>query len=292
MRIYQKPKYHERRWRKLVEPLVPKDGTDRTFLDLGCNAGFYMLKAEKLGYKTLGVEGEARGFKGTIEQAPKHLNVIYGDINYYRPHAAYLTALLCVHYHQTPEQIEALFHKLSYTTGNMLIMGRHEVEPKWGIKTRPDKKFLMEKIGGGWKLLETRSWKKFYTVLVKNTRLTEMDVDELYENTRRYVAKTPKLNRKLWTFVPAFEDFVRKSIEDINFDPTDGDFMKYLKTRRFRYKLGRCWIYKSMIQEIQKSGIKAPLSVVNGRIFDGYHRMIILRELGIKRVLVRARGQA
>jgi len=289
MRIYQKPKYHEQRWKNLVEPLIDKDGKDRTFLDLGCNAGFYMLKAEGLGYKTIGVEGETRGFRGTIEQAPEHLNIIRGDINYYRPHAAYLTAMLCVHYHQTPEQIEALFHNLSYTTCNLLVMGRHEVKPKWGIKTRPDKKYLMEKLGGGWKLLGERSWKKFYTVLVRNPRFQEVSVDDLYEKTREYVSKTPKLNRKLYTFVPAFEDFVRRAIEDINFNPEGCDFMKYLKTRRFRYKLGRCWVYKVMIEEIRKSGIQTPLTTVNGRIFDGYHRMIILRELGIKRVMVRAK---
>jgi len=41
-RVYQKPENHEKRWQLLLEPLVPNDGRDRLFLDLGCNAGFYM----------------------------------------------------------------------------------------------------------------------------------------------------------------------------------------------------------------------------------------------------------
>ena len=56
MKIYQNPRYHQWRWNELVGPLVPKDGQDRSLLDLGCNAGFYMQKAEKLGYRTTGVE--------------------------------------------------------------------------------------------------------------------------------------------------------------------------------------------------------------------------------------------
>jgi len=291
MRIYQKPKYHERRWRELVEPLVPKDGADRTFLDLGCNAGFYMLKAEKLGYKTIGVEGEKKGFNGAISQAPKHLNIIYDDINYHKPQLSYLANLCCVHYHLTREQIESLFLKLWYRAANVLIMGRHEVKPKWGIKTRPDKKFLLETLGKGWKLVGERTFKKFYTVIVRNPTLREMDVDELYENTRSYVAKTPKLRRKLRTFFPAFEDFVRRSIDDSDYNPARSDFVKYLKNRRLKYRLGRCWGYKVMIEEIKKSGIQSPLTVVDGRIFDGYHRMIILRELGMKRVIVRNAGK-
>ena len=69
VKVYQKRKYHERRWRTFLEPLVPADGKDRTFLDLGCNAGFYMTKAEKLGYRAIGLERDA----DYIGQAPPGL---------------------------------------------------------------------------------------------------------------------------------------------------------------------------------------------------------------------------
>ena len=72
MRVYQNPRRHTKRWETLVEPLVPKDGKDRRFLDLGCNAGFYMTKAEELGYKAIGVEQEPF----YINRAPKDLNII------------------------------------------------------------------------------------------------------------------------------------------------------------------------------------------------------------------------
>ena len=42
---------HERRWRTFVKPLLPlEDGTDRTFIELGCNAGFYLRKMKDRGY--------------------------------------------------------------------------------------------------------------------------------------------------------------------------------------------------------------------------------------------------
>ena len=109
MKTYQIDKYHEWRWQNLVAPLIEKDGSDRVLLDLGCNAGWYMQKAQKLGYRTMGVECD----KEYIDQAPHKLEITQADINYHRPHCAYLTLLLCVHYHQTAEQVEALFHNLT-----------------------------------------------------------------------------------------------------------------------------------------------------------------------------------
>ncbi len=167
MKIYQKPRYHEWRWTELVEPLVPKDGEGRMLLDLGCNAGFYMRKAQKMGYKTIGVEKDP----DYISQAPKNLDIIKADVNYHKTHCAYLTLLACVHYHQSDEQVEALFHNLMYSTAYLLVMGRH----KGKVKSRPGQNHLMKKLRG-WKLIDSKQAKAFYTVLVKNPRYAELNV--------------------------------------------------------------------------------------------------------------------
>jgi SAM-dependent methyltransferase len=272
MKVYQKPRYHQWRWNELVGPLVNQDGRDRMFLDLGCNAGFYMQKALKLGYKTIGVEKDP----GYLAQVPEDLDVIKGDINYYKPHCAYLTLLACVHYHQSDEQVEALFHNLLYSTAYLLVMGRH----RGRVKSKPNKKHLLKKLNG-WPIVDYREAKAFYTVLFKNPRYEELSVDELYNSTKKYVSKIPNFV----DFIPSFEDFVKKTIDDIDFDPSSCDFMKYLKHRRFKYQLGRCWIYKVMIKELQSKGLHTALWIRDGHILDGFHRLIILRELGIKRVI-------
>ena len=274
MKIYQKPRYHEWRWQQLVKPLVPKDGQDRMFLDLGCNAGWYMRKAQRLGYKTIGVERDS----DYLSQAPKSLDIIHGDVNFYKPHCAYLTLLACVHYHQSNEQVEALFHNLMYSTAYLLVMGRH----KGRVKSIPNRDHPMKKLRG-WKLIDSREAKAFYTVLVKNPWYEELSVDDLYDATCKYVSTLSNFVN----FVPSFEDFVRRTLDNQDFDPSDCEFMDYLKHRRFRYPLGRCWIYKVMIDEIKKRGIHTALQVKYNRIKDGYHRLIILREIGIKRVVCR-----
>ncbi len=274
MKVYQKPRYHEWRWKELVGPLIPKDGKDRSLLDLGCNAGFYMQKAEKLGYRTLGVEKD----QNYLSQAPEHLKIIKADINYYKPGCNFLTLAACVHYHQSDEQVEGLFHNMLYSTVYLLAMGRH----KGRVKSRPDRNHLMRKLRG-WKLIDSREAKAFYTVLVKNPRYAELNVEGLYIMTKEYVSKI----KGFVDFVPSFEDFVRRALDDINFNPVDSKFMEYLKHRRFKYPLGRCWIYKVMIEELKNRGIHTALQVQNNRIKDGYHRLIILRELGVKRVVCR-----
>lgn len=274
MKIYQKPRYHEKRWKELIQPLVNPDGEDRLFQDLGCNAGFYMRKAERLGYKTIGVEID----QDYIAQAPIGLNIIHGDINTYKPIPAYLTLAACIHYHQTDEQVEALFHNLMYATVNLIVMGRH----KGRVTSRPDFEHLMKKLSG-WKLLDKRVLGPFYSVLVKNPRYEELEIEDLYNATKEYVSGIAGFV----DFVPAFEDFVRKVLSGEEFDSEKTEFVRHLKQRRLRYPLGRCWIYKVMVEDIIKNGLHTALKVRDGHIVDGYHRLVVLRELGAKRVVCR-----
>ena len=277
-KIYQVDKYHEWRWQKLVAPLVDKDGTDRMLLDMGCNAGWYMRKAQKLGYKTLGVEYD----QDYIDQAPEGLEIIKADVNWYQPHCAYLTLLLCVHYHQTPEQVEALFHNLTYSTAYLIVMGRNNVNGR--VVSNPKVDHLL-KVLGGWDVIDQRGERAFYTVLLKNRRYQELDVEELFQATRAFTLTVKGFD----DFVPAFQDFVRRTLADFNWDASDSQFMDYLKRRRFPYKLGRCWLYKKMIKELQEHGPHTALKVKGNRIEDGYHRLVVLRELGVKRVVCRVR---
>jgi len=275
---YQIDKFHQWRWQNLVGPLVEKDGTDRMLLDLGCNAGWYMQKAQKLGYRTLGVEYD----KEYIDQAPAGLEITQADINYIRPHCAYLTLLLCVHYHQSREQAEALFHNLTYSTAYLLVMGRTNVDGRTRISSR--KEHLMPMVGA-WDVAGERKKRQFYTVLLKNRRYQELDVEGLFQRTRDFTLTVKGFD----DFVPAFQDFVRRTLADFEWDASDSQFMDYLKRRRFPHKLGRCWLYKKMIKELQEHGPHTALKVKGDRIEDGYHRLVVLRELGVKRVVCRVR---
>ena len=304
MKVYQNPIQHEKRWDQLVGPLVPKDGKDRLFLDLGCNAGFYMVKAEELGYRAFGVERE----QGFIDQAPKGLNITKGDINTYRVYksergstfrrktgerivlnetpAAYITLLANVLYHQTDAQVESILRHLMYSSAYLLIMGRHKGS---NVTSRPDRdhlgRILDRKV---WKIENETSTKKFYAVLAKNYSVEERSVADLYRQAVTYSIG----NGGHHDFFEPFADFVRRVITDDDKPDDKTAYWQYLRSRKFRYRHGLCFWYRHMVEEaIANGGILTALDCLDGRVLDGHHRLVIAKELGIKRLIVRQRQE-
>lgn len=276
MKVYQKPEKHEKRWAQLIEPLVPTDGKDRLFLDLGCNAGFYMQKAQKLGYRAVGVEKNP----GFIAQAPADLEIVREDVTTYQPPASYLTLLACVHYHQEPAQVEAILHQLFYSTANLLVMGRH----KGKVTSRPDRKHLMRLLKG-WDWEMARETDKFYTVRVKNRMVAEFNVEELYAST---VEHTKKVGGHTDFFEP-FAEFVHRVARGDKQEYEKTQFWAYLRKRGLRYRHGLCFWYQHLIEQAMKKGIDSMLINKGPVVIDGHHRLVIARELGIKRLISRSK---
>jgi len=268
---YQKPENHNKRWRQIVEPLIPKDGKDRLFVDLGCNAGFYMQKTKELGYNTVGVEKD----EDYLGYADKSLNIVKMDINDFEFPANYITFLACVHYHQSEAQIEAIIHKAMYRSAHIVFMGRH----RGRTKTNPRKHPLMRKLRK-WDVLEETENDHFYGLRVKNRYVFEMDTLELCEQTQRQ-----RLREGHPEFPEAFGEFCKKVINKEPIDYGSTDFVKHLILRKRLYPLGRCWIYEKMVEDIQKNGIREPIIIKNDFVANGHHRLIIAKELGISRVI-------
>ena len=271
-----KPGYHKWRHSRHIGPFIDPDGRDRLFYDLGANAGYHMREAEKLGYKAKGVDIDPQ----SVALSPD-LDLVQGDVNYITPLPAHTTLLSCVHYHQSPEQAEALLHNVSYTSAYVIVMGRHKGEPR----SNPTKLHLINNILHGYDVVGEKESRIFYSVLLKSKRALEYEVEELYQATREFTSKMPASEYDDW--VPAFEEFVRCSLNDMEYDATGSAWMDYLNRRRIRRRLARCWEYKKIIQSIQKEGLLSPIKTRKGRVTDGMHRLVILRELGGTRVICR-----
>jgi hypothetical protein len=271
-----KPGYHRWRHRRHIAPFIDSDGRDRLFYDLGANAGYHMRQAAALGYRVKGIDIDPR----SVALSPD-LDIEQGDVNYLEPLPAHTTLLSCVHYHQTTEQANALFHALSYSTVYLIVMGRHKGEPK----SNPTKQHLIRRHLYGYDPVDERDSRFFYSVLLKNRRCNEFEVDDLYQATREFTATLAAGEYDDW--VPTFEEFVRRSLDDMDYDATGSAWMDYLRRRKLSHKIGRCWMYKRLIQDIQKHGLRAALKVSGNRISDGMHRLIIWKELGGTRVVCR-----
>ena len=276
-KVYQHKELHEIRWKELIEPLFNKDGKNKTFFDIGCNEGFYMQKAIACGYRAIGIELEPF----YINRADKNLNIIQGDINYHNFTCYNLVLMANVHYWQSDEQVEALFHQLRYATPQLIISG---IEHRRGTKTASSYKHL-KSVLKGWKEIKKIKYERFYSLLLETNAMKEFDVDELYESTWEWTMKL----KHMFHFMTSFEDFVKRSLDDMTFDPKGCDFAEYLRLTKGKpqYHLGRCWMYKKLIEDLKANGLNAPLRVVNGRLRDGFHRLIILKALGYKRVACR-----
>jgi SAM-dependent methyltransferase len=51
--------YNENRWKNFIEPYLPEDCSDMTFMELGCNAGLFLKMAKEKGFKKVyGIESD------------------------------------------------------------------------------------------------------------------------------------------------------------------------------------------------------------------------------------------
>lgn len=274
--IYQGPR-HEARWRDLLAPLIDPDGRERKFVELGCNAGFYLRKAVELNYEhIIGIERDPEFVRQALEfEAP--VRIVQADIHEWEIPACHTALLACVHYWQTDDQIKNLLGRLRRKALHLVVMGKHRGQSL----TPPDRSSFLRKLRG-WDVIDQRRTSRHWSLLLKNRNLYEADVEELYASQREAID---------WTddgkdFFPAFEDYVGLVLSGQYFDPRRTRFARYLKTRKFRYRELMLQAYRDMVYSVQHDGILSPLVVYERRrVLNGNHRLAIAHLTGIKKVI-------
>ncbi|OGM29332.1 hypothetical protein A2630_01950 [Candidatus Woesebacteria bacterium RIFCSPHIGHO2_01_FULL_44_10] len=271
----------QKRWERFIRPLLPSGRG--LLVDLGCNAGFYMRKAADLGFTTIGVEIDedylehARYWES---QDPRGVTIIKEDISKYDLPACQVALLANVHYWLTKPQLTKLVNNLKERVLSVIVVGRHARSQRH--KSPCDltslralfSDFIGDKSVIGY---------KHYSVIFINPRLTEKNVDEVFNN--QPLVRSRK-------FLPSFS----KLIDDPS-DPTNSDYYRYLKWRGFENPKELLMGRVDLIADVRKNGIKNPLLLgrtVNGqyekdRLSDGDHRIVIAKKLGIKKVICKIR---
>jgi len=59
--------WNKGKWDNLVLPFLPKDCSEMTLVDMGCNAGLFLKLAEDKGFKTIGVDSNSKAIELAIE---------------------------------------------------------------------------------------------------------------------------------------------------------------------------------------------------------------------------------
>jgi SAM-dependent methyltransferase len=267
----------QRRWKVLLEPLIPPDGKGRLFLELGCNAGFYLRKASEYGYNTLGIEKEERFIRQAKyweAQEPCGVRVEFGDIVDYEIPANFLTMMANVHYWIEPVRLAMVMDRMWNNSLHVLIMSRHN----------PSERHLSdctERVVKEWfsnyELLDERRDSKFYALIYRNPTLREYDTKNLF-NVQPFTRSTK--------FLAAFREFIDLNVSRRRYTYNHTKYWEYCKWRGWQPKVKHHRTLRKKVLTMERYGITKPLLVhKNGILQDGNHRLIMAEYLGLPRII-------
>lgn len=271
---------NERRWCEFIKPLLPP--RKGLFVDLGCNAGFYMRNAVDEGYRALGVEIDDEYVQHAHyweKKDPKGVEIVQADISTYDIPACTVALLANVHYWLTPKQLARLIQKLQERACMVLVVGRNQLSP---IHESPCDVDELRKQFIHFKEVTSIHGEKHYSILFKNPYIISVTVNTLW--------KYQQLSRSQW-FVPAFSELI-----DDDSDPLHSSYYRYLQRRIFTKKIdARATLLRhvALIKDVKRRGITRPLllgRMKHGRysplrLDDGDHRLILAKKLGIQDVI-------
>lgn len=294
--------WNEGKWDSFIKPLLPE--YRGTFLEIGCNAGLFLKKAQDYGFRNIvGVEGNRqifqqaesyRQFNGgnyrlvhqtvgknlELEDLPLADVVLFSNMHYYLPVGVFATlvdrlrtrALYCI----------VVSAKAKRRQGNAL----YDINSVRGY---------------------FRDWEHFPAIISVDAEgdpcprpdmygalfrggLDVCYVDKVYDDWRE-AAK--KLGHRSYKLAPVMEDFFALVLtEDSGFRYDDTKFYQYWRERL--PKKSSEWTVKllkykaELALDIKENGIKEPIYFnKEGKLLDGIHRLCIAKLLGYEHILSR-----
>jgi len=132
--------FNEGKWENFIKPFLPDDPTDRTFVEIGCNAGLYLKLATEYGFRdVVGVEAGADNcamaerYRDANGLDYKVLNRTVGeDFSFDELPVADVVLLSNVHYYIHMEHFMPFLDRLRYKTINCIIVSREMRDKKHG----------------------------------------------------------------------------------------------------------------------------------------------------------------
>jgi len=292
--------WNEGRWHNFIEPLLPKDCTERSFLEVGCSAGMYLKMATDKGFsRVVGIDKSNNYTNQAIYYRDKigyDYKIIYKklgswDCKYNDLPMADVVLMSCVHYHMRPaELVEALDHLI--TTSIYCIV----------VSVRDKEREKANRVGGSEEEIAKyfKDWERVRTITIDapNDPCPRQMYSILFKSRLKrykiYDLLNPKYyNKKLrmYDYCVSFAEFAQKVIDnETNIKRTEF-YKRYIEGRikrlskKRKTRLGKL---KLMIKDVHDNGMKKPLLVnKNGHLLDGSHRIILLDHLGYKYVIGR-----
>ena len=308
-RIYQDPIrkdsrfWNEGKWENFIAPLLSKNVTDSTFVEMGCNAGLFLKLAEDYGFRNVvGIEKNTTPvkyglkYRDSIGYHYKLLKRCLGGRNGENgsfdidelPVADY-TIMSTFHYYIGINSWIKYLDRLKSKTRYVLIVSRPSMRKEnWRAHSSHER--LKEYFA---------DWEEIGVV-----NDVSKEGDPAPRDLFSVLFKSPVLERvalkdidtswiKVHPLYVAMKDLAEQAKDNDNLDPFTTDYYeKYLQNKEGKWKVGTTRRYVlskfNMMMDIKENGIRDPI-ILNqaNEILDGGHRLSILEAFDYESVIVR-----
>ncbi len=298
------------KWKNFINPLLPKDCKNMTFIDMGCNAGLFLKMAKDKGFgKCIGIEKS----RSTLKEGEKYrkktgydyqlLNQTMGvDFNLDRMPVADVTLLANVHYYMKVGDFLEYLDKLRRKTLYCIVVTSNHKSPSHHWRPSgmiPDvrnyfKEWIEEdaiyRVKYNSRLLNDPAPRKLWSLRFKS-QLKRVKIDDLKWGASGHSSGKHLLRDELAEIV-----LQRGKYDRTYFDLRDSEHIK--KTRYFRTWVSRDWTEDRALDftierlntmlDVSLNGMKKPIWIqLDNKIIDGGHRVSIMKALGYKYIIGR-----
>ena len=291
------------KWYNFIAPHLPEDCTDQTFVEMGCNAGLFLILAEDTGFRhVVGVDKdktpvlEGLKYRDSIGYKYKIIKSTLGgqfgnpgNFNIDKLPVADFTLMSTFHYYIDINSWIKYVDRLRNKTRCVLIISRHTRQYHWRALSdlKPVRRYFRdwEELGmiSGISKDGDPSPRDLWSVLFKNPVLERINIDEV---------KTHKENSTAEMYI-AVGDLATLVRDNDDIDPFETEYYRaWVKRKQGRWSSKRIKTFvKSkfdLMVSIKSNGLLEPLIIQqDNKLSDGGHRLAILKALGYKSVLVR-----
>ena len=294
--------WNEGKWKNFIEPFLPSDCSDMTFIDVGCNAGLHLKLAEDKGFRTvIGIEPEPKtclrgeAYRDKIGYNYKIINdTIDSDFDFKNIPLADYTLLSNVHYYLELGSWLKYLDALRTRTCYCIVVSRY-VTPKINVpgSTTSDIKYYFReweqmnaiyKIRYGFKEIDDPCPRELQSYLFRG-RLERKKISELHTGAKFIKIRNKKISK-------------REIVDGLLKVNNESEFEKTLYFTVLRKLYGKRWgkdrilafikgKYQTL-ENLKKEGLKDPILIkMDNKLIDGGHRIRYFQHEGYKSVITR-----
>ena len=288
---------NEGKWDNFINPLLPEDCQERTFVEMGCNAGLFLKMAKEKGFdRVIGVEASRSAYKVGLEYKAQNglnyeiMNQTIGEGFVYDLPMADVTVMSNFHYHLDFPNFYPLIDRMRFKTIYCLVVSARVTDAHWKPSWQMN---AVRHYFKDWQEIKAvypievendpHSREEMYGILFKSP-LERVNISDIWnkKDNGKYVGNDIPTN-----------EFARQVIENESFDFMESNYYKAVyKMRESKWKEDKIIKFVKakydLMYSIKRGGLKSPIYLrLDNKIADGGHRKAMIEELGYKSIIAR-----